>query len=145
MLSDHLTDRSPASRGAAWLASALVLAALTAAAWYGWLGWDHEYQTDPVTNVVSGPYETWQVAGLAVTLLGLAIGAVVLVSPLFPLVVMPLAFTVAWSVDAARQDETGLWGAGALFILVGMSLAGVVLAVLANALLGRRPHRVSPH
>lgn len=138
MLSGHLRDRSLAFR----LLSALLLAALTVVAWYGWLGWDHEYQTDPVTNVVSGPYETWQVQGLAVTLLGLAIGAAVLVSPFLPLLVMPLAFTVAWSVDASGQDETGLWGVGALFILVGMSTAGLVLAAVVSGLLGRRSRRV---
>jgi hypothetical protein len=125
----------PGRKGSpAAVAGAVVVAALTAAVWYAWLGWDHEYQIDPVTGIASGPYEAWQVVGCVLTLLALALAAGVLIHPAVPIAVMPLAFTVAWSIDAASQDETGLWGVGAILILFGSLVGSAVVAGLATLL-----------
>ena len=124
------------------IVAVLGVVVLTAGAWFGWLGWDSQYQTDPVTGVTSGPYESWQVIGCALTLVSVALAAGVLLHPLVPVAVMPVTFTAVWSVDAARTDDTGLWGVGALMILVGFSLCALLLATVAYALLGglrRRP------
>lgn len=42
---------------------ALTAVVLTVASWLGWLGWDQQRNPDG-----SGPYEAWQVVGLALTL-----------------------------------------------------------------------------
>ena len=138
MLFHRLTDRGPRARLLVLATGALLVIGLTVLTWYGWLGRDHEYQIDPVTGVASGPYEAGQVIGCALTLLGLALAAGLLVYPWLPLLVMPPAFTVAWSIDAASQDETGLWGVGAFMILIGTSGGAAVLSAVAHALLGRR-------
>jgi hypothetical protein len=113
---------------------ALITASLAVASWYGWLGWDHEYQTDPATGVASGPYEPWQVIGCVLTLIGVSLGAAVLSHPLVPVAVIPLAFTVTWSLDASRQDETGLWGVGALLVFAGTLVGTAVVAAFAAVL-----------
>jgi hypothetical protein len=106
-----------------------------------WLGWDHEYQTDPVTQAVSGPYEAWQVIGCVLTLLAVGLAAGVRLGPLVPLAAMPLPFTVAWSVDAAAKDSSGLWAVGAVMILFGSILGSGVIALLAAGLRSHRPVR----
>jgi hypothetical protein len=132
MLFDLLAARGRGVRAAVVAACGLVLAALTVVTWYGWLGWDEEYQIDPVTAVASGPYEAWQVIGCALTLIGLALAAGILVHPLLPLLVMPLAFTVAWSLDAASKDDTGLWGVGAIMVLFGTSAGATAATAIAT-------------
>lgn len=142
MLRNRLTGKGTWVQVGVLAATGVVLAALTVAAWYGWLGWDHEYQLDPVTAVVSGPYEASQVVGCVLTLIALALAAGVLVDPRLPVLVMPLAFTMAWSIDAAGQDDTGLWAVGAIMILVGTVTGAGALAALAAGLLRvtrRRP------
>jgi len=47
------------------------------------------------------------------------------------MVVMPLACTVAWSIPAS-SDDTGLWGVGAIMILIGTSV-GVPIVALPGA------------
>lgn len=103
-------------------------------AYWGWLGWDHEYQRDPVTGRASGPYESWQVVGCILTLTFLALLAGALLCRRLAVVALPAAFTVAWSLPAARVDETGLWGAGAFMILCGTAVGSSVLARISEAL-----------
>ena len=123
------------------LAGGALVAALTATAWYGWLGRDHEYQVDPVTGAVSGPYEAWQVAGCVLSLLALALAAGVLLRPLVPLAVVPPAFTVAWSVDAAAHDESGLWAVGAVMLLFGLVLGAAAVTGVTTPLHDRVTRR----
>jgi hypothetical protein len=117
----------------------LLAAALSVATWWAWLGWDEEYQYD-ANGVASGPYEAWQVIGTALTL-GLIAGvAATRVSFLIvtPAVIIP--FTVAWSIHAAGRDETGMWGVGAMAILVLGGLGTGAVAGLVNLVCSRR-HR----
>ncbi|MEU6100107.1 hypothetical protein [Streptomyces flaveolus] len=53
---------------AAPLVPGLVLAAVAAALWAAWLGWDQQRDVHP-DGSTTGPYEAWQVIGLVLTLL----------------------------------------------------------------------------
>jgi hypothetical protein len=134
----------PRTRTTTVLTGAVLVAVLTAAAWFGWLGWDHEYQIDPVTQHATGPYEAWQVVGCVLSLLAIALAAGVAVHPVVPLAVMPLTFTVVWSLDAAPRDDTGLWAVGAVMLLVGMLLGASVVAGVTVPLRDRWARRHLP-
>jgi hypothetical protein len=115
----------------------VVVAALSVLTWYAWLGWDSQYQTDPATQVSSGPYETWQVVGCVLTLLAVFVGALLAgARPLPASVALTLAFTAAWTVQAAGHDETGLFGVGATMILFGLTVATTVIAYVVAAIRG---------
>ena len=131
------TTRTPALR---LLGGAALLAVATAATWFAWLGWDDEYQVDPATGSSSGPYEAWQVVGCVVTLLVLGLAVGVLFSP-WLLAVVPPVFTVAWTVDAAGSDDSGLFIVGAVLVLVGTSFGAAVVALVAVGLRALRRAR----
>lgn len=109
----------------------LAVAGLSVLTWYGWLGWDHEHQVDPATGVASGPYQAWQVIGCGVALLVLLAGALLAgVWPPAAAAVLTLAFTAAWTVRAADEDETGMYGVGTLLLLAGLGVtSGAIAAV----------------
>jgi hypothetical protein len=116
----------------------VVVAALSVLAWYAWLGWDTQYQIDPVTQAASGPYEAWQVVGCALTLLAVFVGALLAgARPLLASIALTLAFTAAWTVQAAANDETGLYGVGMMMILVGLTVATTVVGYVVAAIRGR--------
>jgi hypothetical protein len=123
------------------------VAALSAMSWVGWMGWDHEYQLDPATGLQSGPYEAWQVAGCGLSLLVVLVGALLAgVRPLPASATLTVAFTAAWTVQAAGADTTGLYGVGTVMLLVGLSVATAMVSAVAlwlrDQLVARR--RVSP-
>lgn len=108
----------------------LGVAVLSAGVWFGWMGWDSEYQVDPVTRVASGPYEAWQVIGCVVSLLVVLVGALLLgVRALVASVAMTVAFTVAWTAAAAPGDETGTSGVGTVLVFVGLAMATAVVSL----------------
>lgn len=104
----------------------VALAVLTGSCWWGWMAWDHTYQTDPATGTTSGPYQAWQVIGCVICLIILAVLATMRLPVWLVIAIMTVTFTVAWSATAARGDETGLWGVGAMLVFLGM-LAGTGL------------------
>lgn len=114
-----------------------LVAVLAAACWFGWLAWDTTYQVDPLTGAASGPYEAWQVAGCGVCLAAVVAWGTVLLGARATVVLTTLAFTVAWSVTAS-SDETGLWGVGAVLVLLGVALGGSVVAGVTAVVLRRR-------
>ena len=121
-------------------AGLFALAATTVLVWWAWLGRDTEMQLDPATGDYSGPYTAAQVAGAVLTLAALLIAAVLLRVPALPAAaVMTVAFTAAWTVQAAGTDETGLFGVGAILVLGGMA-AGTTVVALGTAGLRRRWH-----
>jgi hypothetical protein len=130
------TPHVPLSR----LLHVVLLAVATAASWFAWLGWDHEYQTDPVTGIASGPYEAWQVVGCVLTLLVIGVAAVVLrVRPVLAALTMTIAFTVSWCVTEMPGDDTGMSGVGAVMVLVGTGCATALWFGVATAVRsGRR-------
>lgn len=122
---------------------ALLAAVAAAATWFGWLGWESGYVTDPATGAVSGPYSVAQVAGCVVTLL--VVGAVAgwSAAPWWVAPAITLAFTAAWTVDAAAGDDSGLFVVGAGLVLVGLALGSGLVCTLAWLLARRRRTRLA--
>ena len=104
--------------------TAVVLAVVTAASWWAWMG------THEIWHGTDGPYQLWQGVGCGLTILLAGVLAAVLVHPL-TLVVVPFAFTVAWSATMFPGDDTGLAGVGAVMAFVGLSFASAVVAAVA--------------
>jgi hypothetical protein len=120
------------------LLGVLAVAVCSASSWFAWLGWDQQYQVDPTTGVASGPYETWQVIGCALSLLALFVAALLVgVRPLSAAAALTLAFTAAWTVQAASADESGLYAVGTVLLLIGLSTATAVVSVLVLGLRAR--------
>lgn len=109
----------------------LTVAVLSAGSWWAWMGWDHEYQIDPRTQVASGPYEAWQVVGCGGSLLVLLVAALLLrvrwfvASP-----AMTVAFTAAWTAAAASTDDTGMYGVGTILLLLGLAAGTTVVSMV---------------
>jgi hypothetical protein len=110
----------------------VLLAGACFGAYWGWLGWDQTYQRDPITGVASGPYEQWQVVGCVLSLAFVAVLAGLVGQAAVAMVVMPIAFTIAWSIPAQASDGSGLWLVGAIMILMGMAV-GVCVVTLVPA------------
>ncbi len=119
----------------------LLLAAVSVGTWWAWLGWDHEYYTDPATGQAAGPYRPWQVVGCVLTLLAVAAVAHALLRPVVVGATMTVGFAVGFASSAVPEDETGLALAGVVLVVIGMSLASVVLGLVAVGVrsLARRP------
>jgi hypothetical protein len=126
---------------------ALATAAWTVAAYLAWLGWDQQRNPDG-----TGPYEAWQVIGLAMTL-----GAVAafsswrsadVVQPLVVAVLVTIVLTVAWSIDAAtdRTLDGNLWPVGAILLANASGCGLILVAVVTRAVRQRtHPHRGRSH
>ena len=113
------------------LAGALAVAVATAVTWWSWLGWDNEYQVDPVTGDASGPYQPWQVVGCGLTLIAIAVVGGLTLWPWIPPVVLTLTFTGVWSRWAGSADETGLWVVGAGLLFVGLAVGSTIVTTVA--------------
>jgi hypothetical protein len=119
------------------VAGAVVVAGATVATWFAWLGRDTGYQIDANGNQ-TGPYTTGQVAGCVLTLLAVLVAAVLLrVPPWVAAIAMTVAFTAAWTAQAAATDETGLFLVGAILVFAGTA-AGTAVAAVLTGLLRRR-------
>ncbi len=120
-------------------AGLLTLAAATVFTWWAWLGRDTTMTLDPETGNYSGPYTTAQVAGAVLTLAALLVTAVLLRVPALPAAaVMTVAFTAAWTAQAASEDDTGLFLVGAILVLGGMAVGTTVVALITAGLRRRR-------
>jgi hypothetical protein len=112
----------------------LALAVATVITWYAWLGRDTEYQVD-ANGVQSGPYTTAQVAGCILTLLVLLVAAILLkVRPGIAAATMTVAFTVAWTAQAAATDDSGLFAVGAILVLAAMAAGTAIVAYATHAI-----------
>ena len=119
----RLADRTP-----------LVAAVLTVAAYLGCLGWDRQRTPDG-----SGPYNAWQVVGLALTLVIMT--AIIsrrstdLTQPLAAIAVATAVLTLAFSIDAATENtpDASFWPLGAMFLYGGTGYGLMVVAVLTQA------------
>jgi hypothetical protein len=109
-----------------------VSAALTVTAYLGWLGWDQQRRPDG-----TGPYEAWQVVGLALTLATMT--AVIswrstdFTQPLAAVGVVTAVLTAAWSIDAATETtpDANLWPVGAIFLLGGTTVGLLIVSLIA--------------
>lgn len=104
-----------------------LLAVAAAACWWAWMGWDRP------------PYEVWQVAGCALSLLAVGVLAVRWLPLWIVVPVLPLAFTAAWIGTASAYDPTGLWAVGAVLVLAGTFTVTAVVAPLAALVVRMRP------
>ena len=121
----------------------LIVAALSAGSWSAWMGWDHDYRIDPRTQNLSGPYETWQVIGCAVSLLVLLVAVLLLGVRWFVAApVMTVAFTAAWTATAAATDDSGLYGVGMIALLCGLAVGTTVVSMTVSAVRRRHPSRL---
>ena len=111
---------------------AIALFALSAGLWWGWFGWDTEYDVDPATGTASGPYEAWQVSGCVVAWAVLGWIGNRMLPPVTVIVLMPLAFTAAFAISAAQADDSGLWIVGAMLIAFGTVIATALFVALLN-------------
>ncbi len=123
------------------LPASLALAAFSAAMWFAWLGWDHEYHL--VEGYPQGPYRAWQVVGCgAAVALATALAWRFLRTPgalfLLPCAAV-LGFALPWAVDAAQTDDTGLWVVGLGMILIGGTAALVIVLAILSAFTPGRP------
>lgn len=123
------------------LGASAALALFSAAMWFAWLGWDHEYYV--VDGHAQGPYRAWQVIGCGASVVVAAVLAYAVVRRLWAIVPLAAAGTVGfalpWSWDAARNDESGLWVVGLILILGGAGTGLLVVLAVASAFL--RPRR----
>ncbi|WP_406318887.1 hypothetical protein OHA77_16165 [Streptosporangium sp. NBC_01639] len=109
-----------------------LLAVATLANYLAWLGWDRQKDVLP-DGSTTGPYQPWQVAGVALGLGVLAAVAGWRRHPVIGAAAVSLTMTVCWSVAAATSDDSGLWAVGALLVLAGTSLGtGAVAALTAR-------------
>ena len=109
---------------------AAILFVGTAIAYAGLLGWDRTYQTDPVTQEVSGPYEAWQVLLLGAVVVGLTVWASWKGHFLTALWAIPLALVVAFVIVAV------LIMVGAILMAIGSVIGVAVLGGLTLAARG---------
>lgn len=112
---------------------ALALAFATVLSWWVWLGHDTEYQTDPATGVSSGPYEPVQVIACVLSILVIAAIGGLLLRPWLVVATMTTSFTLAWSMQAASTDDSGLWVVGAVLLTGGMLLGTAASSFAARA------------
>ncbi len=122
-------DRRPLEQ---W-SSVVLIALLSAGLWFGWFGWDTEYQYDTATGEMTGPYEIWQgVAAFlcSIVVIGLAYR---LLHFVVALLVLPASFTLAWISTAFGVDSNGLWAVGAILVAVGTTFGTAVMLGIAAA------------
>lgn len=124
-----------ALRAGAQVAACALAAVLT---WFAWLGWESGYITDPATGAVSGPYAVWQVVACGLTLLALALVAGWWAPPWLAAPAITLGFTLAWTVEAAATDDSGLFAVGTMLLLVGL---GTLTVLVCTAVWLMRRHR----
>lgn len=125
----------------------VLISLLSAGLWFGWFGWDAEYQYDAATGEMTGPYEIWQ--GVAAFLCGVVVVGLAyrLLHFLVALLVIPASFTLAWVGTAFTMDSTGLWVVGAILVALGTTFGTAVMlgaAAAVEAIVNRQRTSVVP-
>ena len=113
-----------------------IIVALTTATWWT-LGRDTTCDVDAATGNVTGPYEAPQVIACVVVLVGLVVVGALLLPALAALGVS-LPFTAAWTLQAASEDDSGLWAVGAILVLVGTLVGGTIVTAVTRGLVRNR-------
>ena len=107
----------------------VALAAISAALWAAWLGWDQHRDVHP-DGSTTGPYEAWQVIGLALTLLAPVCWAAARRQPAAAVGGTTAGLTVAAFYDWS-DDVTGLFGVGVALVTLGsLALTALVTIVI---------------
>lgn len=110
MAEQSAVRRSKKHVWSARLGTGAVVAVLTVVGYLAWLGWDQHKDRIPGTSNFEGPYQPWQVLGLAVTLAAIAVAVAWRDMAAVAIVTIPVVLTVAWSIDAA-DPASGTVGA----------------------------------
>ncbi|MFC5747289.1 hypothetical protein [Actinomadura rugatobispora] len=105
--------------------------------WLVWLGWDQKRDVQP-DGIETGPYQAWQVVGLAVVLLGTGAVAVWGRRVVAALAGSVLGTALAAGLDWSRDDGSGLWVIGVTLLALGVLGAGGSTMGLASALVPDR-------
>ena len=105
----------------------VALAAISVALWAAWLGWDQNRDVHP-DGSTTGPYEAWQVVGLALTLLAPVCWAAARRHPAAAVGGTTAGLAVAAFYDWS-DDATGLFGVGVALVTLG-SLASTALVTI---------------
>ncbi|WP_372350392.1 hypothetical protein [Streptomyces sp. KL116D] len=114
-----------------------VLAVLAASAWAAWLGWDQHRDVHP-DGSETGPYETWQVLGLALTLLAPVCWAAARDHVRAAVLGTTAGLTAAAFYDWS-DDASGLFVVGVGLVMVGgLAATGVTSAVVSGVVSGVR-------
>lgn len=109
----------------------IVVAVAAVLNYLGWLGWDQRRDVHP-DGSRTGPYEPWQVVGLVVVTVALAFAVGRFGVPRLGGLVIPVAMTVSFVLDATSDSESdGLWPIGAFLVLVGTMVGCMFVASLA--------------
>lgn len=129
----NLVRKSPLSPAGA-------VSALTAiAAWAAWLGWDQKRDVHP-DGSTTGPYEAWQVVGLALTLLVPVVWMAVRGHGVAGAFGVSAGLTVAAFVDWS-DDASGLYMIGTFMVAAGSVAATFPVQALVTAWSDRRAAR----
>ncbi|MER5383684.1 hypothetical protein OG788_17705 [Streptomyces sp. NBC_00647] len=120
------------------LVSILLLAGVSLAVWAAWLGWDQHRDVQP-DGSTTGPYEAWQVIGLALVLLAPVYWAAsrryVAAAVLGTTAGLTVAAYYDWS-----DDSSGLFMVGVVLVMMGsLAVTGVVSAIASAVRQGGRP------
>ncbi|WP_320780713.1 hypothetical protein [Streptomyces sp. CRN 30] len=116
----------------------LVPAVAASALWAAWLGWDQHHDVQP-DGSVTGPYEAWQVIGLALTLLAPVYWAVSRHRNAAAALGVPVGLAVAAAYDWS-DDASGLFAIGVGILLLGsLAATAAVSAVIASVKRGGPP------
>lgn len=118
----------------------VLISLLSAGLWFGWFGWDAEYQYDADTGARTGPYEMWQGVGAFLCAIVVVALAYRLLHFAVAVLVIPASFTLAWISTASATDESGLWGIGAILVAVGTAFGTAGLLGIAGAIHARMRH-----
>ncbi|MFD3665285.1 hypothetical protein ACFWVF_32575 [Streptomyces sp. NPDC058659] len=121
--------------------AALVLAGVGVAAWAAWLGWDQHRDVHP-DGSTTGPYEAWQVLGLALTLLAPVCWAAFRDRAVGGVIGTTAGLTVAAAYDWS-DDASGLFVIGVGLVMMG-TLAVTSAVSLPIASLKRKREASSP-
>lgn len=116
-----------------------VVGVASLAAHLAWLGWDRERTYGP--EGTTGPYESWQVLGLALTVAAVVAWAGWRAQPGAAVVTSTLVITSAWSVSAATDPDVegvNLWPIGAMMLLVSVAAGTSAVAYAAAGVRARR-------
>ncbi len=126
-------ERPNKPRGRRWLAvlgQCVIMTLVGAGVWAAWLGWDHSMYYDAAAGAYQGPYRPGQVVASALTV---EVITALLALALNPFVVaggITCGFWLAWTVEASREDASGLFLVGSFMLLIGLvvgtAIAGVV-------------------
>lgn len=109
----------------------------TLIAYMAWLGWDQRKELG-ADGYLHGPYQWWQVAGLAITVIVVAAIGGRLGYSVIAVFVISGVLTLAVSIDAATDLENdGLWPIGSIQVAIG-SFVGVYLVSSAAEFWTRR-------